>query len=220
MTDKLILGISGSPRKDANTDFLLKKALVAAESKEGIRTEILYLRDYDIHPCNGCVACCNEKTLGGELACLSFRDDMDRIYPKLQECKGLIIGSPVYFGSMTSQVKAFMDRTEGLLRYGTSKYNNALRNKVGAGIAVGGNRNGGQEFTLQAMQYYFLIQDMIVVGTGPDIVPGCYLGGCGTTSPQRGKTKNAVESDELGIKSCEIIGKRVAEAINMIKGGI
>jgi multimeric flavodoxin WrbA len=138
---------------------------------------------------------------------------MDELYPKLKECDALIIATPVYFGSMTSQTKAFMDRTEGLLRYGTSNYQNALRNKIGASIAVGANRNGGQEFTIQAIHYYYFIHDMIVVGTGPDLTPGCYLGGCGTNSPQRGRIKDACQSDELGIKSCKIIGRRVAELL-------
>lgn len=218
MTDKLIIGISGSPRKNANTDFLLEKALKAAESTGGILTETLSLRDFDIHPCNGCMACSDELAAGGEFACMSFRDGMDRIYPKLKECDGLVIGTPVYFGSMTAQTKAFMDRTEGLLRYGSSKYRNALRNKVGAGIAMGSNRNGGQEFTLQAIHYYFLVQDMIIVGAGPDMTPGCYLGGCGTNSPLRGKIRDAAKSDEIGIKSSEIIGRRVAETLKMIGG--
>lgn len=207
---KLILGINGSPRKNGNTDYLLQVALDEASTLSGIKTETIFLRDYEINPCNGCFSCCNEPAQGGEHACILFRDGMDEIYPKLKQCDALIIATPVYFGSMTSQVKAFMDRTEGLLRYGTSIYQNALRNKIGAGIAVGGNRNGGQEFTLQGIHYYYFIHDMVVVGSGPEPTPGCYLGGCGTNSPQRGKIKNACKSDELGIKSCKMVGKRVA----------
>ena len=209
---KLILGINGSPRKDGNTDFLLKTALEEASSEAGIVTDTIYLREHKINPCLGCFACCNEPAAGSDKPCM-IRDGMDTIYPKLKECDALIIASPVYFGSMTAQTKAFMDRTEGLLRYGSSSYQNALRNKIGAAIAVGGNRNGGQEFTIQAIHYYYFVQDMIVVGTGPDITPGCYLGGCGTNSPYRGKIKDAVQSDELGIKSCKIIGRRVTEML-------
>jgi multimeric flavodoxin WrbA len=210
---KFILGINGSPRKNGNTDFLLKVALDEAAQRPGIRTEAVYLRDYEINPCIGCFSCCSESAARGDKACMYFRDGMDELYPKLKECDALIIATPVYFGSMTSQTKAFMDRTEGLLRYGTSNYQNALRNKIGASIAVGANRNGGQEFTIQAIHYYYFIHDMIVVGTGPDLTPGCYLGGCGTNSPQRGRIKDACQSDELGIKSCKIIGRRVAELL-------
>ena len=48
MKERLILGISGSPRKGANTDLMLMEAMKAAETVEGIRTEIIYLRDYEI----------------------------------------------------------------------------------------------------------------------------------------------------------------------------
>ena len=57
---KKILGISGSPRKDANTDRMLRYALEAAESVGDITTEAIYRREYDIHSCTGCYACCRE----------------------------------------------------------------------------------------------------------------------------------------------------------------
>ncbi len=207
---KLILGICASPRKNANTDFLLEEALKEAEKSPWVKTEKIDLSDYNINMCIGCVACCNEPGKETDNPCPAFKDGMQELYPKLKECDAIIMATPVYFGSMTAQLKAFMDRTEGLLRYGSSSYQNALNNKIGAGIAVGGNRNGGQEFTLLAIQYYYLVQGMTVVGTGPDMTPGCYLGGAGTTSPHRGKVKTAVHEDELGIKSCHILGRKVA----------
>lgn len=213
----MILGISGSPRKNANVDRLLKIALEEAEKERNIKTEIIYLRDYKIENCISCFACCNDAAAKKDLACLAFNDDMDLIYPKLAQCSGLIIGSPVFFGSMTAQVKAFMDRTEGLLRYSKSKWQYALNNKVGAGLAVGGNRNGGQEFTLQAIHYYYLVHNMIVVGSGAEPTPGCYLGAAGTTFPEKGEVKDAVIQDKLGTKSAKMVGKRVAEVIQLIK---
>ena len=97
--NKKILGVSASPRKGANTDIMLKAALEAAETVGGIETEIVYLRDYDIHNCRGCFACCREpgKKDNGEHACAVYRDGMEEIYPKLLECDGLILASPVYF---------------------------------------------------------------------------------------------------------------------------
>lgn len=219
MAKKLILGISSSPRKGANTEILLDRALRAAEESDFIRTETVFLRDYEINPCNSCVACCSEAAAKGEAdrACLSFRDGMDEIYPKLLECHGLILAAPVYFGSVDSRMKAFMDRTEGLLRYGMSKYKNALSCKIGGGIVIGGNRNGGQEFTLQQIHYYFAIQDMTIVGSGAEPTPGCYLGGAGTTYPQRGRVRDAVLEDELGLRSSANLGRRVAKTIGMMK---
>ena len=220
MTNKMILGISSSPRKGANTDIILDHALACAEEYDFIRTEKIYLRDYEIHPCNSCVACCTrvaEKN-GGERACLFFKDGMDEIYPKLLECDGLILASPVYFGSINAQMKLFMDRTEGLLRYGFSKYKDALSGKVAGALTVGGNRNAGEEFSLMSMQYYFHVQDMIIVGSGNVPIPGCYLGGGATTFPQRGRIKDAVRQDEVGMKSCGNLGRNVAKTIGLLNG--
>ncbi|MFR8040301.1 MAG: flavodoxin family protein [Anaerovoracaceae bacterium] len=216
---KLILGINGSPRAGGNTEYLMKTALEAAEdfaeeSGKEIRTELVNLRDHEINPCIGCFMCTtNAKEKGGKRACAVFSDGMDEIYEKLRECSGLIIAAPVYFGSVNSQTKAFMDRTEPLLRYGASVWNGALRNKVGAGIAMGSNRNGGQEFTIQCIHYFMFIHDMTVVGAGPDEMPTCYLGGVGNNFPERGRVKDAASRDEAGLKSCRIIGRRVAEKV-------
>ncbi len=219
MEKKLILGVSSSPRKGANTDILLSHSLKAAEEYDFVRTETIYLRDYDISPCNSCIACCTEAAAKGDAdrPCLSFKDGMDELYPKLLECSGLILAAPVYFGSVNAQMKAFMDRTEGLLRYGMSKYKNALSCKIGGAITVGGNRNAGQEFTLQQIHYYFAVQDMIIVGSGAEPTPGCYLGGAATTYPQRGRVKDAVLQDEIGLKSVANLGRKVAMTIGMIK---
>jgi len=71
------------------------------------------------------------------------------------------VATPVYFGSMTSQCKAFLDRCVMFRRNGF-----LLRNKVGGVIAVGGVRNGGQELAIQAVQAAMLVQDMVLVSEG------------------------------------------------------
>ena len=209
-----ILGISGSPRK-ANTDFLLDEALKSAETQAGVVTERISLRELEIKFCIGCFRCVDENK--NDYACQVHRDSMDEIYPKLKECHGLLIATPVYFGQVSGQMKTFMDRTEPLHRSAQGRWKFALKNKVGGGIAVGGNRNGGQETTLQGIHHFFLIHDMIVVGTGPDERPGCYLGAAATTHPKRGRVKDAVKEDELGLRAARILGKRVAEAAILLE---
>ena len=219
MSEKLILGVSGSPRKGANTDIMLHEALKAAETVEGIRTEAIYLRDYEIHNCKGCFACCREpgKKDGGIHACAMFRDGMVVIYPKLKACVGLIFACPVYFASMSAQMKQFMDRTEGLLRYGTSQYQYGLQNKVGGALVVGGNRNAGEELTILEIQAFFQVHDMLVVGSGGEPTPGCYHGGACTTYPQKGDVRDAILQDEIGLKSARNLGIRVAKTLNTLK---
>ena len=213
MTDLKILGISGSPRK-ANTDLLLEEALKAAETRTDVVTETIHLRTAKINFCVGCFKCFDENP--NEYACQVHRDSMDDLYRKLKECHGLILATPVYFGQIAGQMKTFMDRTEPLLRYAKGPWKFALKNKVGGAIAVGGNRNGGQETTLQAIHHFFLIHDMIIVGTGPDERPGCYLGAAATTHPERGRIKDAVKRDDLGLRAARILGKRVAEVARFV----
>lgn len=214
-----ILGISGSPRK-ANTDLLLERALSAAEKTGRIRTETIYLRGKDIHYCTGCFRCNtkNEYPSG----CPVHRDAMDEIAPMLTRADGIILASPVYFGGVTAQLKCFMDRTEPLLRYTPTPRTAALRNKVGAAIVVGGNRNGGQEAAIQGIHHFFLVHDMIVAGTGPDKQPGCYLGAAAFSGmdPDRGSAvRDAVMNDEIGSRAAEVIGRRVAELVKKLRSG-
>jgi multimeric flavodoxin WrbA len=209
----MILGICGSPRK-ANSELLLDKALESARKISGLKTEKVRLKDKNINYCLGCFKCMDLVDNG--YGCQVHRDEMDEIFYQLEKCRGLILATPVYFGGMTAQLKTFMDRTEPLLRYAKGRWRYTLRNKVGGAIAVGGNRNGGQESTLIAIHHFFFIHDMIVVGVGPDEQPGCYLGGSaysGSDAEKGSKIKDAVRTDDLGIKSSEVLGRRVAEVI-------
>ena len=98
-----ILGVSGSPRRGGNTDWLLDHALAAAAAK-GATTERVHLRDYSIAPCVGCERCRTEPT------CTRFLDGMHLLYPKLERAEGLVIGSPTHNYNVTAWVKAFIDR--------------------------------------------------------------------------------------------------------------
>ena len=217
MKDRLILGICSSPRKGANTDICLAAAMEAAAELPGIRTETIYLREYpDIRPCKGCYACSpSDQSKDSLYACpMHHDDDMGRIYPRLLECSGLILASPVYFGTVSGPMKIFMDRTEPLLRYGSNNYKYGLQHKIGGGIAVGGNRNAGEEFAIMTMHYYFMIHDMLPVGSGGQRTPGCYIGGGATTWPDdKSVQKNGVLKDGLGLMSCRNLGRNVAETV-------
>jgi multimeric flavodoxin WrbA len=98
------------------------------------------------------------------------QDDFPKLIPRLTDPKvrGLIIGTPVYFGNMSSLCKAFLDRCIALYQPDF-----ALSGKVAGVLACGGTRNGGQEVTIQAVQVSLLCQEMILVGNGR---PGPALG--------------------------------------------
>ena len=147
-----ILGISGSPVKNGNNEEAIDYALAKAK-KKGFKTEKITLAKQDLKRCIACNQCKKQK------GTCSIKDVMEKIRPKLIEADAIIISSPVYFGSISSQTKALFDRTISLRRN-----NFKLKDKIGAAIAIGRSRNGGQEFTIQAIHSFMHIHGMIVVG--------------------------------------------------------
>jgi len=189
-----IVGIACSPRKGRSTYYALEVCLQAArEAVKEIETMIIEFSDMKI---NGCLACdqCRKALKCGQ------KDDFQKIIPILSdpEVAGLVVATPVYFGSMTSQCKAFLDRCVMFRRNGFM-----LRNRVGGVIAVGGFRNGGQEITIHAVHAAFLVQDMVVVSDGQ---PTSHFGGALWSGHPDG-----IANDTVGLETARNLGKRVAE---------
>jgi len=147
----MILGISGSPTKGGNTEYILDEALRVA-SERGFKTELLLCSSLEVKYCDDCGDCARGKPC-------PIKDDMDKFYEQMNEADGIIISSPVYFGTVTAQIKAVFDRTILLRRQGFK-----LKDKVGCALTVGGSRNGGQEKAIDAIHAWMHIQGMIVVG--------------------------------------------------------
>ena len=99
-----MLGISGSPRLQGNSDILLSKALAGAQSA-GASIESIALRDLQITPCQECNAC----QRSGQCP---IEDDFPNILGKLLECDRLIIATPIFFMSVTAYVKALIERCQ------------------------------------------------------------------------------------------------------------
>ena len=100
---KKVLGIGGSPRREGNSDILLKRLLKGA-SDEGVDTEEIQLRDYQFQSCTGCERCRKDKR------CTELQDGMQLIYPKIREASGLVLISPIHNYNMTALMKSFIDR--------------------------------------------------------------------------------------------------------------
>ena len=101
-----VLILLGSPRKNGNTELLLKKIMQGIEQAH-CSWELIRLPELDIHPCIGCGTC--EK----EGICI-FKDDMQNLYERISQADRIIIGSPIYFYNVTAQTKAFIDRCQAL----------------------------------------------------------------------------------------------------------
>lgn len=97
-----VLGISGSPKADGLTDLLLNKALEGARAS-GAHTEKIILNDLNFKACQECGGC-------GETGVCILDDDMRPIYEKMAGADVVVAASPVYFGNITAQLKAMIDR--------------------------------------------------------------------------------------------------------------
>jgi multimeric flavodoxin WrbA len=101
------LAINGSPRKKWNTATLLQNALDGAAS-QGAETELVHLYDLDFKGCTSCFAC---KLKGGKsYGKCAVRDGLTPVLDKIPEADALILGSPIYFGTVTGMMRCFMER--------------------------------------------------------------------------------------------------------------
>jgi multimeric flavodoxin WrbA len=193
-----ILGFGCSPRKESTTAAAVQVALDAAKAvdPDSIDVELIKLAGMRI---NGAVAA-GVPLEPGE------RDDFPSLVPKLKDpaVAAIVIGSPVYFASMSSLCKAFLERLITFRKEGFQ-----LSNVVAGVLAVGGARNGGQELTITSIQTALLCQEMIVVGESRPTAhsgPGVW----------NSKEFNEITDDEVGMSAVKNLGRRVAEVARLV----
>lgn len=105
---KKIIIIDGGPRKTFNTASMLKKVAEGANSvSEGIEVKSYRLYDLDYKGCMSCLAC---KIKGKAVNICKFKDALTPILEEIAEADGLVLGSPNYFGEITGQMRAFLER--------------------------------------------------------------------------------------------------------------
>lgn len=177
-----VLGIVCSPRKGGNTEILVQEALAGARDS-GAKTELLTVRDKDIKPCDGCLSC--KKT--GECR---IKDDMQLVYEKMLNADGIVIGTPVYFWSISGQAKVLLDRTHAL-RFPHLK----LANKVAGAIAVAAR--DGVISALNTLQRYFASNHMF----SAELVEGLAA------------EKGTITKDKRGMKSAYEMGRQIVSLI-------
>ena len=149
-----VVAFNGSARKDGNTAILLKRVLKALEA-EGIETELIQLAGEQIRGCTACRVCFETKNQ----RCVINDDKVNEYIQKMVEADGIILGSPTYFGMMSPEMKALIDRA-GFVTRATPE---TLKHKVGAALAVA--RRAGAMTTFDAINHFFLINQMIVPGS-------------------------------------------------------
>jgi len=131
-----ILGFNGSPRKYGNTFKMLKMALLAAE-REGARTRLFHLYDYNIKPCLGCLV---DDQKACRYPCV-IEDDMKEIYREILDADGIIIATPIYWYNVSGVLKNFIDRITVFENMINIEGRSWVEGKV-AGVIAAGNDSG------------------------------------------------------------------------------
>ncbi len=102
-----VLAINGSPRKEWNTATLLNNALDGASTPNN-DTEIIHLYDLNFKGCTSCFAC---KLKNGEsYGRCAFKDELSPVLESIENIDALILGSPIYLGTVTGLMRSFLER--------------------------------------------------------------------------------------------------------------
>jgi len=192
-----IVGINGSPNKDGNTVFLLKNILEEAQ-KFGCEYRIINAGEAVLSSkipfCAACSTPCSGKCYEGT--------PLEDAYNIISKADAVILGSPVYFGTVSAQLKAFFDKTRKI------RGEKLWINKVGAGVTVGASKYGGQETTLRALHDIMLVHGMSIVGDGAGEYDAGHHGVC---------AQRPVQNDEYALARAKVLAKRLVDTVHINK---
>jgi len=188
------VGFNGSPRPKGNTWHALKIVLDELRAT-GIETEIAQVGGLTLHGCKACLKCRETR----DRKCHGWDDDMAPLIEKMLNADIVLIGSPTYFSSMTSETKALIDRAG----YVSGANGNPLRRKIGAAVVA--VRRGGANVVFAEINYFFLIKEMIVSGS-------TYW------NFGIGRQPGEILQDEEGVQTFHNLGKNIAWLAQKLQG--
>lgn len=187
------LAINGSPKKEGNT-FLSIKTVMDDLQKEGFETEIVHIGGKPVRGCTDCKKCQENR----DNKCV-INDHIAEVIEKSIEADVIILGSPVYFSNVTPELKAFMDRGGRVFR--ANDY--SLKHKIGAAIAVA--RRAGKNAVIADLNYFFLVEQMIVPGS-------MYWNGL------IGKEPGDILNDKEGIENLHVLAGNISWIARKLHG--
>ena len=188
-----VVAFNGSPRPEGNTSRMLDRVL-SAIAAEGIDTEKVQLGGRLIRGCTACGKCKQLK----DSRCILPGDLINDCIQKMLNADGILLGSPTYFSDLTSEMKAFIDRTGYVCRAN----GDLLRRKAGA--AVVSMRRAGGIHTFNSLNHFFTVSQMVVVGSSY-----WNLG--------LGRDQGDVEQDTEGMETMQTLGENMAWLIKRIQ---
>jgi len=186
------VAFNGSARKDGNTAILLNLVLDELK-KEGIETELIQLAGETLSGCIACYKCAENK----DQKCTVTKDRLNEYVAKMHQAHGILLGSPTYISDMTANMKALIERCTVVSR----SNGNLFKRKIGAAvIAV---RRAGSTHVLSSMNYFFLINQMIIPGSS-------------YWNMAFGRNPGEVRNDTEGIQTMKTLGQNMAWLLKKI----
>ena len=189
-----VVAINGSPRKQGNTELLLRKVLEPIAAK-GIETELMQVGNRPVRGCLACMKCFERKNN----QCCQTDDLFNECFEKLVEADAMVLGSPSYFAGMTAAMKAVIERA-GFVAIANG---GLFARKIGA--AVGAHRRGGAVNVMDSINHMFLMSRMIV--------PGSIYWNFGV-----GMEKGDVTKDEEALANMSDLGETIAWLVTRLHG--
>ena len=190
-----VVAINGSVRKDGNTAILINQIFDVLR-KEGIEMEMIQLAGQVMEPCKACWAC------GGQENCVHHKDNFREIFDKIKEADGIILGSPVYTANISANMQAFLERASVVTDM--NREAGVFRHKVGAAVTAA--RRGGAVNSLDAMNHFFLLQEMFIVGSS-------------YWAMAYGQMPGDVQKDMEGMRTMSTLGGNIAYLLKLKDNG-
>jgi multimeric flavodoxin WrbA len=181
---KRVIAISGSPRKNGNTERLIKEIVKSCNTSD---SSIFRLEELNYQGCQGCYACRKNQT------CV-INDDMNILYNEIHNADLVILGTPIYMWQMSGQMKLFTDRLLPFLKPGfTSVFNPKGKDAILVFTQGYEKEVGFKEYIDQTKEMYKLLGFNIL-----DVIIGAEL-----------KDPNEFYQNTTLIESAHIIGQKV-----------
>ncbi len=181
-----VIAFNTSARKDGNTAILIKQVFKELEAAK-IDTELIQLAAQQIFGCTACGEC----AVTQDNRCALKGDLLNEYLAKMIEADGIIIGSPTYFADCTAGAKALMERAGMVSRAN----HNLLKRKIGAAVVA--VRRGGAIHAFDSINHFFMIGEMITVGS--------VYWNLGI-----GRLAGDVNNDLEGLETMSVLGKNMA----------
>jgi len=148
------LAVNGSPRKEGNTELLLREVLTELKGA-GWETELVKVGGTAIRGCIACQKCFENK----DNECSVKEDKFNDVFSKMLKADAMILGSPTYFAAVSADLKALIERA-GFVAYAND---HAFSGKIGAAVVA--VRRGGATHVYDTINHMFQMSRMIIPGS-------------------------------------------------------